>query len=172
MSTGEWLTRGTVWGALTLYTAGELAGAAKQGRGCGGASRWLSSIGCAVFFAHVACAFHFYHHWSHAAAYADTARQTGELVGWSWGGGLYLNYAFALLWAVEVIWWWTHPAGYRRRSSLWTWTVRGYFLFMIFNGAVVFAHGPVRWFGLVLSVTLVGAWARRAQGVRNGPSTA
>lgn len=130
-----------------------------------GVLSWDRSLHPAVYpsalLAHVACAFNFYHHWSHTAAYTDTARQTAQLLGWSWGGGLYINYAFGLVWAGEVIWSWTHPGGYRRRSSRLTWIVRGFFMLMIFNGAFVFAHGALRWFGLILSLALAACWFRR-----------
>jgi len=156
MHTGEWLTRGTVWLALPLFVAGEMVWA---GRGeMRAAAFWLNSSGCAAFLAHVACAFHFYHAWSHSAAYADTARRTAELSGWTWGGGLYLNYLFALVWTGGVFWSWTNPIGYLHRPSWLIWSVRAFFWFMILNGTVVFARGPVRWFGLILCLTLAGCW--------------
>jgi len=145
---GEALTRGTVWLALTLYVASELA-ARRSHRG---AARWLNALGCSAFLAHVACAFQFYHHWSHSAAYADTARQTAQLTGWNSGAGLYINYFFALVWVATVI---TPPRGPIIGM------VRGFFLFMIFNGAVVFVHSPIRWFGLLLCVALIGCWLIR-----------
>ncbi len=161
MDAGQWLTRGTVWLALSLYVASEMAKTAGRSREQGGAARWLNSLGCAAFLAHVACAFQFYHHWSHAAAYADTARQTAALFRWNWGGGLYLNYFFALVWLGEVVWSWRNPRGYLHRPNGMTWAVRGFFLFMMFNGAMVFARGPARWFGLILCLTLVACWLRK-----------
>jgi len=157
MDTGEWLTRGTVWLALLFYVASEIA-ASRSGGGTFHAARWLNTAGCAAFLAHVAAAFHFYHHWSHASAYADTARQTAEFSGWNWGGGLYLNYLFALVWLGEVVWSWTNPNGSLQRPKWMTWVVRGFFLFMMFNGAVVFVRDGLRWFGLVLCLLLVGCW--------------
>ncbi len=158
MDTGEWMTRGTVWLALSLYVAGEIVKTARRGGGSFRAARWLNTAGCLAFLAHVAAAFHFYHHWSHAAAYAETARQTAEFSGWNWGGGLYINYTFAFVWLGEVIWSWTNPLGYLQRSNWKTWAVGGFFLFMMFNGAVVFVRGGLRWFGLALCLTLVGYW--------------
>ncbi len=161
MDPGEWLTRGTVWLALSLYVASEMAAARRVGESFR-AARCVNTAGCAAFLAHVVCAFHFYHHWSHAAAYTDTARQTAEFSGWNWGGGVYINYLFALVWLGEVVWSWANPNGYHRRSNCMTRTVRGFFLFMIFNGAVVFVHNAARWFGLILCVTLaICWWARR-----------
>jgi len=157
VDTGKWLTRGTVWLALALYVASESAAARRSGESFR-AARWLNTAGGAAFLAHVTCAFLFYHHWSHAAAYADTARQTAEFSGWNWGGGLYVNYAFVLVWLGEVIWSWTNPNRYHQRPKWMTWVVRGFFLFMMFNGAVVFVRNPARWFGLILCVTLAGCW--------------
>src|SRR5262245_14058765 len=111
MGMDEGLTRGTAWLALSLYAGGDLARAFGGGQRGRAWSRCLVSLGCVVFGAHVICAFQFHHHWSHAAAYADTARQTAELTGWKWGGGLYINYLFALVWLGEVIWLWVHRAG-------------------------------------------------------------
>jgi hypothetical protein len=161
MDTGEWLTRGAVWLALSLYLGAEMLKIARH-RDAWPAARWLNSFACAAFLAHVAFAFHFYHAWSHSAALADTARQTAELIGWNWGGGLYLNYLFALVWLGEVVWSWAQPNGYRQRLMWLTWTVRGFFLFMIFNGAVVFVPGAPRWFGAVLCLSLAGCWWRAA----------
>ena len=144
----ETLTRGTVWLALTLYVANECAARRSHLR----AARWFNAFGCAAFLAHVACAFQFYHHWSHSAAYADTARQTAELTGWNSGAGLYINYLFALVWLAAVI---TPP-----RNAM-AWIVRGFFWFMIFNGAVVFVQGPIHYFGLLLCLTLIGCWLIR-----------
>jgi hypothetical protein len=123
----------------------------------------LSSFGCATFGVHVACAFHFYHNWSHAAAYADTARQTAELTGWRSGDGLYINYLFGLVWLGEVVWSWVNLSGYDGRPKWMAWAVRGFFLFMIFNGAVAFVRGSACWFGLVLCLTLLCCWWPRRE---------
>jgi len=171
MDTGEWLTRGTVWLALSLYVGGEMAKVIRReiANPYLAAARWLNSLGCAAFLAHVACAFHFYHGWSHAAAYADTARQTAALFRWKWGGGLYLNYLFALIWLGEVAWSWVSPHRHVTRPKWVGHLLRGLFLFMMVNGAVVFVHGPARWFGMVLCLTLAGCWWRGAKQI-DGPS--
>ena len=164
MDTGEWLTRGTVWLALSLYVASEMAAARRDGE-LFRVPRWLNTAGCVAFLAHVACAFQFYHHWSHATAYVETARQTAEFSGWNWGGGLYINYFLALVWLGEVVYFWANLNGYLQRPNWVTWTVRIFFLFMIFNGGVVFVHNAARWFGLLLCVTLAGCWWWRRKGM-------
>lgn len=161
MKFGDLLTRGTIWMALCFYAAGVAAMLLGSGR-----PRWLAkarlvwTIGCAFFLAHVACAFGYYHGWSHLAAYRETARQTAEMTGFRWGGGLFLNYLFAVAWLADASWWWIDPATFARRSRRLTMTLHGFFFFMVFNGAVIFAHGPVRWLGLLICVALVVIWTR------------
>ena len=47
----------------------------------GGRGRWAWTIGALAVVVHFALAFQDRHGWSHAAAYADTARQAGTLRG-------------------------------------------------------------------------------------------
>jgi hypothetical protein len=68
------------------------------------AARWIWTLGCGLFVAHVACAFHFYHDWSHAAAWRDTAEQTQRIIGVAFGNGIYFNYTFLTLWVADVVW--------------------------------------------------------------------
>jgi hypothetical protein len=160
MHPGDSLTRGTVWLALSLYVAAELATAMKPDARRTAIARWLNSLAAVVFLVHVACAFHFYHHWSHSAAYAETARRSAELSGWNSGAGLYLNYLFTLVWVAAVIWSWSNAAIHVRCARWIARAIRSFFLFMIFNGAVVFANGPMRWYGLILCAMLVTCWLR------------
>jgi hypothetical protein len=159
MNRGEYLTRLAVWLAVVAYTFA----VATMLLACGRPSwlaraRWGWTLGCAFFVAHVAFAFQFHHHWSHGAALRETARQTGEMTGIDWGGGLFLNYMFGVAWLADVLWWWLAPASFARRSARLTAAWQGFFFFMVFNGAVVFAHGPVRWFGALLCAALACLW--------------
>src|SRR5262245_33859605 len=132
MDTGELLTRWTVRLAVALYASALAARLVADGRPSWlAAARVAWTAGCLAFLVHVACAFQFYHHWSHAAAYTDTARRTAEVVGWDSGSGLYANYAFALVWAADVIWWWWRPAGYSARPWGVEWAVQGFLGFMV-----------------------------------------
>ncbi|HEV7867207.1 MAG TPA: hypothetical protein VGO90_05965 [Chthoniobacteraceae bacterium] len=162
MSSGELLTRLTIWLALGGYVigAGMLLFAQHQPRWRLRA-RWAWTFGCAFFVAHVVCAFSSFHHWSHAEAYRETARQTGEMTGIHWGGGLFLNYLFGVAWLADVSWWWLAPESLARRSSLLAGCWHGFAFFMVFNGTVVFGNGPVRWFGLLISASLLGLWMRK-----------
>lgn len=158
MDTGHWLTRATIWLALTLYVAGEIVPAAVRTNQSLRIARILNSLGCVAIFAHVWCAFQFHHHWSHDAAYVETARQTAAYFGWNWGGGLYFNYAFLLLWAGLMIWSWIDPRQFAQHRGWLLWTTRSIFLLMIFNGSVVFVHGPMRWSGAILCLALILSW--------------
>lgn len=123
------------------------------------AARAIWTLGWLLYLAHVAAAFHFYHHWSHRHAWLETARRTGELFGWAWGGGLYFNYAFTLAWTADVLWQWLSPASHRRRPRWLSLAWHGFFLFMVVNAAIVFETGPIRWLGLAGCAALLFSWA-------------
>src|SRR4051812_41967809 len=103
MTAGELATKLTVWLALAAYA---VATAILVRSPASPRARGLWTLGCGFYLAHVLCAFGFFHHWSHGAAYQATARQTRELVGWEWGGGLFVNYLFTAIWVADVLWWW------------------------------------------------------------------
>jgi hypothetical protein len=113
---------------------------------------WAAGFG--VFVAHMVAAFQFEHHWSHADAYAATARKTGALTGLDWGGGLYANYVLAALWLLDVVWWIVGPRSYLQRPAAIEAVVQGFFAFLWFNATVVFGHGPIRPIGAVAFVLL------------------
>ncbi|HUY90259.1 MAG TPA: hypothetical protein VMV10_16090 [Pirellulales bacterium] len=174
---GRLATRATIDLALVAYFAGamlELRSRRREANVDGPAfrlGRTVWTLGCALYLAHVACAFQFYHHWSHQAAYAETARRTAALFGWNSGAGLYFNYAFTLAWLADVVWQQAAPASWRSRprwlSRLW----HGFFLFMVVNATLVFETGPVRWAGVAGCVALVAAWigSRRKKTIEPAP---
>src|SRR5689334_13509938 len=82
-------------------------------------ARLTWTLGCALFLAHVAAAFGFFHGWSHAHAYAETARQTRDRFGLDWGGGLYFNYLFTVLWVADAAYWWTAGVDAYDRQPRW-----------------------------------------------------
>jgi hypothetical protein len=165
MNRGEFLTRLSIWLALIAYA--DAAGLLLQSREhppWRERARWVWTLGCAFFLVHVLCAFACFHHWSHAAAYRETARQTRELTGWQWGGGIYFNYAFAAAWLADVLWWWLAPRSFSERPSWLEAIWHGFFFFMVFNGAIVFGHGPVRALGGVICFTLATLFTCHRQG--------
>ena len=109
----------------------------------------------------MACAFHFFHGWSHATAVEDTARRTREAVGIDFGGGVYFNYAMLLVWTADAAWWWASPRSYLARGLSWEVAVHGFLLFMVVNAAAVFAEGPLRWATLGACAVILAILANR-----------
>jgi hypothetical protein len=149
----------TVWLALVAWAAGEMLGRRPRIQNV---SRVVWSIGALALLVHLALAMHWKHGWSHAAAVADTARQTNERFSLNWGGGVWLNYLMIAWWLLDAAWLWRSPANWAA-SSPWRTARRGFFLFMWFNGAVVFPTGAVRWLALGLCVAVTMAWWKEAQ---------
>mgnify|MGYP001247218370 CR=1 FL=1 len=149
------LIRVTIWAALLACTTGEW-GRVRTPRALWVRVVW--TVGALLYTAHVAAAFTFAYGWSHAVAYAHTARQTADLVGLDWGGGIWVNYAFTVVWLAEAVWWWTAPSHYLSRPRPLELIVRALFLFMIVNGAVVFAAGPAKWMGVAIVAALCWIW--------------
>ena len=152
----ELLTRVTIWIALALFAGSAVV--RRSQRGGGRAALALSFTGWTLFVGHVLLAFDTHYAWSHAVAYAETAEQTAALTGLDWGGGLYVNCLFGLVWLGELAWWGLDAPGYHGRPRSVELAVRGFFVFMVLNGAVIFVAGPQRWLGVALVTALAWAW--------------
>jgi hypothetical protein len=163
--TGDAMMIWTVRIALVLYAAA-LGSRLLGGRRWLRSSRLLWSGGLLFYLAHVVAAFHFVHAWSHERARVETARQTRELFGVDSGLGLWLNYAFTIVWIADALWWWFDEAGYLDRPRWIGVATQAFTAFMFFNGAVVFGHGLARWLGLALAAALIVLWLRSR---REGP---
>jgi hypothetical protein len=124
------------------------------------AARILWTAGVLLLGAHTLAAFHFIHGWSHQAAADETARQTAELIGLRWSGGVFVNYAFLAVWAADAGWWWVASASYRNRSRSIDTLVFFFFVFMFVNGAIVFAHGAMRLLGVAAVTIVLWSWYR------------
>ena len=111
---------------------------------------------------HAVSAFQTFYAWSHERALLETARQTLAVTGWSWGGGLFVNYAFVAIWMADALWWWLAPEAYRRRSAALSAALRGLFVFMFLNGAIIFAAGGMRVIGIIAVSVVIAAWYRSA----------
>lgn len=118
-------------------------------------ARLAWTIGALACVAHIGLAMHFQHHWSNAAAYAETARQTREIIGLDWGGGIYINYLFAAVWLADAAWWWCSPASRVARGMWLSGLIHGFLAFIIFNATVVFKTGPLRWTVLAACLALM-----------------
>lgn len=114
-------------------------------------ARWFWTVGCGLFLLHMAAAFHFQHDWSHAAAWEHVRQRTLETVGWSSGIGLYINYAFVLLWVGDAICWWWLVDWPKKR---WPYRiVQAVFAFLMIQATAVF--GPPFWRPVVIVVALL-----------------
>lgn len=147
----------TIWGALALFAAGEVG---RSGRRVVPAPwAWRTSLaGLLLASTHFLLAFDVRHDWSHASAVRDTARQTAAVYGLDWGGGVYVNYAFLGVWALDLWRWHVRTRRGTPRARFPTWLARAFYFTVILNGAVIFAAGWRRGLGAALVAALVAAW--------------
>jgi hypothetical protein len=83
----------------------------------------------------------------------------------NWGGGLFINYAVAVLWTADVAWWWfAGLASYRRRPWWLVLAWHSFLIFIIFNATVVFKDGLTRWVGLLICLSLCLSWVLSSRG--------
>jgi len=132
-------------GRLCIDAAGRRNEAAQR------VARWLWTAGCGLFLLHVAAAFHFLHGWSHAAAFEHVRQRTLHDTGWDSGIGLYINYAFGVLWLADTLLWWRRLDWSEQRPQYWL--VQSLFVFMVIQATVVF--GPPFWIPVSLDVALL-----------------
>jgi hypothetical protein len=158
---GESLTRNTVRVALGWYFAALIL-MSRMGGGdwpatsaTGRLARWCWTWGLAWFLVHVAFAFHYYHHWSHADAFERTRQISGV------GEGIYVSYLFGLVWTADVAAWWLAPTRYAARSRWIDRVLHAFMLFMVLNGMIVFESGLIRVAGIAMFVALSVAWLTR-----------
>jgi hypothetical protein len=122
--------------------------------------RWYWTLGLICYLVHVAVAFHYFHQWSHDVAVEYTQRTSG------FGSGIYASYLFSLVWLADVLLAWISPRKYANRNRFQTYAVHLFLIFMVFNGAIVFANGPTRWISLavffgILAYSWFGSHQRR-----------
>jgi hypothetical protein len=145
-------------GLMLCLRPGEWMG---QGRGRLARAAWTWAW--AVYVVHVGLAFHFAHGWSHAHAVETTRARSGV------GEGIYVSHLFTLLWTLDVAWWWLRPVGYAVRAPWIDGLLHGFMVFVIFNGTVVFASGPVRWAALGGFALLAWLLCRRLSALAAAP---
>jgi len=152
MTSGEFLTRATIWITILAYMTGVTTFAfSGQRRELYSLTRVLWTAAWLSLLAHIGFAFHFYHGWSHDEAYQQTACETFEVFGLYWGGGLYINYLLLAGWFVDLAAWWAAGLrSYVQRPWLLIFGWHGFMIFIIFNATVVFETGWVRWSGALL----------------------
>lgn len=153
----------SIWISLSLFALAEVA----RARTARAWPRAVSAAGLVLMIVHILIAMGWRHDWSHTSALAATAAQTGDVYGLDWGGGVYVNYVFVVLWMFAVLgrrgcWGEQHGAG--RPPHAIVWAGRWVFLIIIANAAIIFAGGWRRLLGVTIVAALAGAWlhARRA----------
>jgi len=156
----------SIWIALALFAVGETGRRGWRGSAAPAWAFWISATGLLLAGVHVALAFEVRHDWSHASALRETARQTSAVYAFDWGGGLYVNYAFLGVWALDL-WTW-RLSGRRPRHGVGAgiWIARAFYLVVILNAAVIFAGGMRRALGVLLVTWLVLAWRPGVAGDR------
>jgi len=158
----------TVWSirlALLLLSLAVFArlcgvGAKVSDHGDWKAVRAIWVLGCLFALLHGFAVFGYVMHWSHQAALEDTMQRTRQLMGVPFGGGVYFNYAFWVIWTIDATWWCGWPDRYLRRSRSWDFLVIGYLWFIAFNATVVFESGVIRWLGLAATIVIAAAGCR------------
>ena len=143
-----WLTRVSILLAMAAWVAAiALPGEPRRAR-----IVWSGAL--LAYLVHIVSAYATVYGWSHRVAWETTALETERVVGWRSGIGLAVNYAFAVALAVDLARQWRG-----RPASPW---IVAFVVFMIFNGAVVFAEGSTRQIGIgLLGATTAGWVARR-----------
>jgi hypothetical protein len=145
----------TIWIALALFVAGE---AGKIRRPVTQWARVASLAGALLCAVHIVIAMGDHHHWSHASAIEETARQTASVYGVAWGGGVYVNYLFVAVWLAYVWRWWAPAGDDVAQNAALIWGLRAFFFLIIFNATVVFAVTRMRAAGVVLTLALIVSW--------------
>ena len=118
------------------------------------------TLGLIFFLIHFVTSMGFAHQWSHQTAYESTASQTEAVTGWNWGGGIYFNYFFSLVWIADVAMWWKNGLrwlNYRRYQT----GLHCFFAFIIINATVVF--GPRFWWMVAAIFCVAFVWKKVRQ---------
>ncbi len=126
-------------------------------------ARTLYTAALAFAIVHVLVAFDLVYAWSQDAAIEATARQTAEVVGIRWGGGIFVNYLFLALWGADVWHWWVSPGPHEQRSTRLEGLRLVFFLFMFINGAIIFAGPVARLVGIPAAAAVMTAWLLSAR---------
>lgn len=122
-----------------------------------GTARFAWTAGLLLYLTHIVFAFDAFYDWSHDVAIEVTAKETAAVIGLETGFGLWVNYAFGLILALDV--WQQWRAGTRRYALAIDWIV----IFMIVNGAIIFADGITRLYGVVLITVVIALRWRKMQ---------
>jgi hypothetical protein len=116
------------------------------------AVQWAWLLAWLLFAVHVFYAFRFSHGMSHANAMAHVEATAGA------GEGIFVSYAFTLVWLADALWLAFASHSYTRRPRWLGYALHGFFAFITFNGTVVYGHGFMRWVCLGVFAFLLLHW--------------
>ena len=120
-------------------------------------ARLIWSLACAAYLIHVATAFEYAHHWSHAAAFQHVKDSSGV------GEGIFVSYFFTALWTFDACWRWLSRCSYEARPCWLGWAIHGFMVFIIVNGTVIYEDGVIRWVSAVVLTSLTILLVRSRQ---------
>jgi hypothetical protein len=116
------------------------------------------AVGAATFLVHVVTAFDEVHGWSHAAAYRHVETVSG------FGAGIFVSYAFTVVWVADATWWLIDRVGYDSRPTWLDRLIHGFLAFVVLNGTVIYETGFIRWAGVICFSLLGLLLLARARG--------
>jgi hypothetical protein len=116
------------------------------------------SVGVATFLVHVVTAFDAIHGWSHTAAYQHVDTVSG------FGAGIFVSYAFTVVWVIDATWWLADRVAYDLRPTWLDRLIHGFLAFVVFNATVVYETGFIRWAGVICFSLLGLLLLARARG--------
>jgi hypothetical protein len=153
------MTQWTIWLSLACLFAATALGAGRDPA----ATRWRVhrvawTAGCFFAWLHVAAAFHYFHGWSYAQAAEETSRRTAEVIGRTWGGEIWFNFAFVGLWGIDAAWRWLKPHWSDPLAAA-SAMIQLFLLFIAFNATVVFEDGGTRVAGIAGFAALTAIFA-------------
>jgi hypothetical protein len=128
--------------------------------------KFVWAAGAVLCVIHVVTAMAAFHDFSHVDSMRHTAEVTARVVGLNWGGGVYINYLFTVVWCVDALRQWHGPPD--RRTPVW---IQVFMAFIVFNATAVF--GP-RWWKFATAVALLilaMVWHQRRRARRDHDST-
>lgn len=116
------------------------------------------SIGCIAYIIHVVAAFSIAHNWSHSEAWEFTAIETQRMVGIRRGDGVWVNYAFTIVWMIDV--WRVASSAIEKRPTNPRVDVGIHllFAFIVFSATVVFGPSLYRYLAVPVGFLLLLAW--------------
>ena len=130
MDTGQTITIWIARGAVAVYAWSVVLAVRRKWK----PARSAMTVALGLYLVHVCGAFEFFYSWSHSVAEAETTRQTRKLFGADFSGGIYLNYAFTVVWVAYCTAWWRRPTASVPPLHF---AVQAFLLFMFINASVV-----------------------------------